>query len=302
MSKSKNNHIRLDASTITFNSLKYVLLTLCAVGCVLPFIIIISGSLSDNATILKEGYGLLPKNFSVDAYATIFKSPERILQAYKMTIIYTVIGTAVGLTVIVLTAYVISRKEFKYRNIVSFMIYFTTIFGGGMVPWYLMYANVLNLKGTTFVMWFPAIMSPFLVILMRTFISGSVPDAITESAKIDGAGPGTILLRIVLPIIGPGLATVGLFLALGYWNDWYRTSMFATSTDAWELQFYLYNMLNAADSIREMSQSTSISIEALPSQTMKLAMAVVATGPILLVYPFIQRFFVSGITIGAVKG
>jgi len=291
-----------DPSTIPFHIVKGVLLTLLSIICVLPFIVIISGSLTDNLTILKEGFSLLPRNFTPEAYRTIFRSPEGIIQAYKMNFYYTFMGTALGLLIITLTAYVISRKDFKYRNSVSFLIYFTTIFGGGMIPWYMMYANVLNLRGTTLAIWFPALMSPFLVILMRTFITGSVPDAVVESAKIDGAGHWTIFWRIVLPVLGPGLATVGLFQALGYWNDWYRSSMFSTSSETWSLQFYLYDMVNSTLAMRQMAQNVSLNTADLPTQTVKLAMAVVATGPVLLFYPFVQRYFVSGITIGAVKG
>lgn len=294
--------IKKGKAEIAFNIITYVFLTLGSIICVLPFIIILSGSFTDNYTIVTEGYSVLPRNLTLSAYKTIFKAPEDILQAYKMTFYYTIVGTGLGLLMITLTAYVISRKEFKYRNTVSFLIYFTSIFGGGMIPWYLMYANVLGLKGSTFAIWFPALMSPFLVILMRTFISGSVPDAITESAKIDGAGHLTIFFKIVLPVLGPGLATVGLFLALGYWNDWYRSSMFSTSSQTWELQFYLYDLLNASTAIKQMAQNSSISTADLPTQSVKLAMAVVATGPVLLLYPFVQRYFVSGITVGAVKG
>ena len=291
-----------DRSEIPFNIIKGVLLTLLSVVCVLPFIVIISGSLTDNYTILKEGFSLFPRNLTPEAYRTIFRSPEGIIQAYKMNFYYTFMGTVLGLLVITLTAYVISRKDFKYRNSVSFLIYFTTIFGGGMIPWYMMYANVLNLRGSTLAIWFPALMSPFLVILMRTFITGSVPDAVVESAKIDGAGHWIIFWRIVLPVLGPGLATVGLFQALGYWNDWYRSSMFSTSSDTWSLQFYLYDMVNSTMAMRQMAQNVSLNTADLPTQTVKLAMAVVATGPVLLFYPFVQRYFVSGITIGAVKG
>ena len=294
--------IKKTKTTIVFEILTYTLLILGSLICVFPFIIIVSGSLTDNLTILKEGYSILPRDITLSAYKTIFKAPKDILQAYKMTIYYTVVGTAVGLIMTTLTGYVISRKEFKYRNTVSFLIYFTSIFGGGIIPWYLMYANVLGLKGTTFAIWFPAVMTPFLVILMRTFITGSVPDAITESAKIDGAGHFTIFVKIVLPVLRPGLATVGLFLALGYWNDWYRSSMFSTNSETWELQFYLYDMLNATTALKQMSQSANIATADLPTQSVKLAMAVVATGPILLLYPFVQKFFVSGIKVGAVKG
>lgn len=302
MADKKHNRIRKDSVMIAFDVIKYILLTITSLLCVLPFVLIVSGSITSNETILREGYSLLPRDISFDAYSMIFKAPKDILQAYKITIYYTAVGTLTGLAVIVLTAYVISRKEFKYRNVVSFLIYFTSIFGGGLVAWYLMYTNILGLKGTTFAIWFPAIMSPFLVILMRTFITGSVPDAIVESAKIDGAGHGTVLTRIVLPVLGPGLATVGLFLALGYWNDWYRSSMFSTDSSTWELQFYLYNMLNASQALKAMSQASSVPMDSMPGQTMKLAMAVVATGPVLIFYPFVQRYFVTGITIGAVKG
>lgn len=302
MADKKHNRIRKDSVMIAFDVIKYILLTITSLLCVLPFVLIVSGSITSNETILREGYSILPRDISFDAYSMIFKAPKDILQAYKITIYYTSVGTLTGLAVIVLTAYVISRKEFKYRNVVSFLIYFTSIFGGGLVAWYLMYTNILGLKGTTFAIWFPAIMSPFLVILMRTFITGSVPDAIVESAKIDGAGHGTVLTRIVLPVLGPGLATVGLFLALGYWNDWYRSSMFSTDSSTWELQFYLYNMLNASQALKAMSQASSVPMDSMPGQTMKLAMAVVATGPVLIFYPFVQRYFVTGITIGAVKG
>lgn len=291
-----------DRTTIVFDVIKGVLLTLLSILCVLPFIVIISGSFTSNSAIIHEGFSILPREFTTEAYATIFRTPNDIIQAYKMNLYYTFIGTALGLIIITLTAYVISRKEFKYRNTVSFLIYFTTIFGGGIIPWYLMYANVLGLRGTTLAIWFPALMTPFLVILMRTFIVGAVPDAVVESAKIDGAGHWCIFWQIVLPVLGPGLATVGLFQALGYWNDWYRASMFSTNSSTWSLQFYLYDLVNSTQAMKQMAQYASVNTGDLPTQSVKLAMAVVATGPVLLFYPFVQRYFVSGITVGAVKG
>ena len=291
-----------DRSGRGFDIMKGILLAVLSLLCVLPFIVIISGSFTSNQEIIRNGFSLLPRGFTTEAYSTIFETPEDILQAYKMNFYYTAIGTALGLIIITLTAYVISRKEFKYRNKVSFLIYFTTIFGGGMIPWYLMYANVLNLRGTTLAIWFPALITPFLVILMRTFIVGAVPDAVVESAKIDGAGHWRIFWQIVLPVLGPGLATVGLFQALGYWNDWYRSSMFSTSSQTWSLQFYLYDLVNSTQAMRQMAQYANVNTADLPTQSVKLAMSVVATGPILILYPFVQRYFVSGITVGAVKG
>ena len=291
-----------DRSGRGFNIIKGILLAILSLLCVLPFIVIISGSFTSNQEIIRNGFSLLPRGFTTEAYNTIFEIPEDIIQAYKMNFYYTFIGTALGLIIITLTAYVISRKEFKYRNKVSFLIYFTTIFGGGMIPWYLMYANVLNLRGTTLAIWFPALITPFLVILMRTFIVGAVPDAVVESAKIDGAGHWRIFWQIVLPVLGPGLATVGLFQALGYWNDWYRSSMFSTSSKTWSLQFYLYDLVNSTQAMRQMAQYADVNTADLPTQSVKLAMSVVVTGPILILYPFVQRYFVSGITVGAVKG
>lgn len=296
------NKIKEPASTLVLRFISGTFAILGSIVCLFPFLIIVSGSFTDNMTILHEGFSIIPKKFSLEAYKTIFRAPKDIMQAYIMTTYYTVVGTSLGLFATALCGYVISRNEFKYRNNVSFLIYFTSIFGGGIIPWYLMYASVLGLKGSTIAIWFPALTSPFHIILMRTFIKSAVPDAITESAKIDGAGHFTIFFRVVLPVLGPGLATVGLFLALGYWNDWYRSSMFSTNSDTWELQFYLYNLMNAQTAIKQMAQYTGLSTADLPTESVKMAMAVVATGPVLLFYPFVQKYFVTGITIGAVKG
>jgi len=276
-------------------------ITIFTLLCIIPFIIIISGSLTDNTSIAVDGYHLIPKVFSLDAYKIIFMFPKIILQAYKVTTINTIVGTSLGLLFISMTGFVLSRKDFKYRNKISFLIYFTTIFGGGLIPWYIMINNTLKLHDSYIAICYPGLMTPFLIILMRTFISSTVPDEILEAAKIDGAGNFRIYLSIVLPVIGPGLATVGLFLALGYWNDWFLSSLFMSTTSKYELQFYLYNMLNSSKALTEMMSGSSVNIKP-PSESVKLAMTMVAIGPILLLYPFIQRYFVSGITVGAVKG
>ncbi len=294
--------IRKTKYTGAVNLAAYIILSIFSVMCVLPFVVIVSGSLTDNAIIVSEGYSLLPKGFTLEAYQTIFKTPKDILKAYGVTMFCTAIGTGIGLVMTTLTGYVLSRKEFKYRNTISFLIYFTTIFGGGLVPWYFMISGVLKLKGTLMAIWMPGLTTAFFIILMRTFIVASVPDELTEAAKIDGAGHGTIFTRVVTPILKPGLATVGLFLALGYWNDWFRSSLFSTSQSTWTLQYYLYNLVNRAEALRSMANQSRITIDNLPTEAVKLAMAVVATGPILLLYPFVQKYFVSGITVGAVKG
>lgn len=288
---------------ILFNLLAYTAIILITAGCVLPFILIISGSLTDNASITVDGYHLIPKVFSVEAYKTIFEFPTTILQAYQVTTLNTLAGTVFGLFFISMTGYVLARKDFRYRNKISFLIYFTTLFGGGLIPWYIMINNVLKLHDSYLALTLPGLMTPFLIILMRTFITSTLPDEMIEAAKIDGAGDFRIYWSIVLPVITPGLATVGLFLALHYWNDWYLSLLFITTTSKYELQFYLYNMLNSSQALNLMLSGTGAAVVINPPvESVKLAMAIIAAGPILLLYPFIQRYFISGITVGAVKG
>ncbi len=290
-------------SIVLFNVIAYIFISFVTVFCLLPFLIVISGSLTDNTSIVLDGYHLWPKVFSLEAYEMIFAFPESIGRAYLVTVCNTLVGTALGLFLISMDGYVLSRKEFKYRNKFTFLIYFTTIFGGGLVPWYIMIARVLNLRDSYIAICFPALMSPFLIILMRTFISSSIPDEIFESAKIDGAGNFKAYTSIAVPIIKPGLATVGLFLALGYWNDWYLSSLFITTPEKYSLQFYLYNVLNSYETVNRMLSGKGVTVtNNMPTESVKLAMAVIATGPVLLFYPFVQKYFVAGITVGAVKG
>lgn len=295
--------IKVSKHTVAFNSIAYVYISIVTILCLLPFLIIISGSFTDNASIALYGYSLIPRKFSAEAYKTIFMFPQGVLKAYLVTTTNTAVGTALGLFMISMAGYVLSRKDFKYRNKLAFFIYFTTLFGGGLVPWYIMMVKILKLKDTYAALCFPGLMTPFLIILMRTFITSEVPDEIVESSKIDGANNFRIYRSIVLPVIKPGLATVGLFLALNYWNDWYLSSMFISSPDKYELQFYLYNMLNSFEVLNQMmAGKVSVTNVQVPTESVKLAMAVIATGPVLFFYPFIQRYFVSGITVGAVKG
>jgi putative aldouronate transport system permease protein len=295
--------IRMPASAVAFNVVAYIVVTFVALFCLLPFLTIISGSFSDNTWITKHGYTLLPQQFSFKAYEIIFRTPDRILKAYAVTGLNTIAGTTTGLFCMSMAGYVLSRKSFKHRNKLMFFIYFTTLFGGGLVPWYIMIAKVFKLMDSYIAIWYPMLMSPFLIILMRTFITSAFPDEVMESAIIDGAGHFRIYRSIVLPIVIPGLAAVGLLLSLNYWNDWYLSSLFISTQGKFELQFYLYNMLNSVEEIRRLTYAgANINQVDAPTETLKLAMAVIATGPVLFFYPFAQRYFIAGITIGAVKG
>lgn len=298
--RKQKSAVKKPKSTLYFEIFAYLFVILMMLFCLFPILLILSGSITDNEILIRHGYRLFPEKFSLDAYGYIFRHPEGIVDAYTNTILVTAAGTLAGLFIISMTGYVLQRPDFKYRNTISFIIYFTTLFGGGLIPWFIMMSKFLHLTNTYMARILPLLMSPFLIILMRTFISSTVPHEVIESATIDGAGDFKIFYRIVLPIIGPGLATVGLFLALGYWNDWYLTSLFITKKSMFSLQYYLYDMLNSARFAQDMGIPTG-NVQ-LPSESIKMALVVVVTGPIILLYPFVQRYFVTGITIGAVKG
>jgi putative aldouronate transport system permease protein len=296
-------HIKDDTSTKLFQVIAYTVIILGSLACLFPFLLIISASLTGNESIIKDGYHLIPKQFSLEGYKTVFIFPDEVLRAYGVTLFTTIVGTVLGLFFMTMAGYVLSRRDFKYRNSLSFYIYFTTLFGGGLVPWYILMTKYLGLLDTYSVLIFPGLMTPFLIILMKNFIRSAVPEELFESAKIDGAGDFKIYYRIILQLSMPGIATVGLFLALAYWNDWFSSSLFINDPHKYQLQYYLYNVINSAQFIAQMGAGTGISLTGdMPTESTKMAMAIVVTGPILLLYPFIQRYFVKGLTIGAVKG
>ncbi|MCI5564100.1 MAG: carbohydrate ABC transporter permease [Clostridiales bacterium] len=286
-----------------FNLVSKILLGLFALLCLLPFVLMIVGSFTDNGEVIREGYSLFPKKWSTAAYDMLFSYPDNIIRAYRNTIVQTVVGTAISLFCISGTGYVLSRQDFQSRNIVAFYFYFTMLFGGGLIPWYIVMKQVLHLENTLWAIMVPSFFSAYNIFLMRNFIKQGVPVELIECSKLDGAGDARIYLQIVLPLSLPSLATIGLFVALGLWNDWYLCMLFISDSELQSLQYYLYSMLNSAKALREIQSRSGIVLDVdLPSETSKLAMSMVATGPILLVYPFIQRFFIKGLTVGAVKG
>lgn len=280
----------------------YTMLTVLALFCIIPFLLVISSSLTEEQAILEQGFQLIPPQFSLEAYQLLFEYPADLLKAYGITISVTALGTLLGLFLTSMTAYVLARKDFKWRNGFSFFFFFTTLFSGGLVPWYLLMVNYLQLKDTMLALVLPLLMNVFYIIVMKSFMS-SIPEAIIESAKIDGSGDFQIYVRFILPLSKPALATIGLFIALAYWNDWYNALLFISNSDLMPLQYYLYRLLGNMDGMRKaMMESGAIVNINIPSESLKMAMTIVATGPILLAYPLIQRYFVQGLTIGAVKG
>lgn len=280
----------------------YVALTLLAVFCLFPFILVISSSLTEESKIIEDGFQIIPTAFSLEAYGILFEYPQEMLKAYGVTITVTLLGTLFGLFLTSMTAYVLARKDFKWRSHFSFFFFFTTLFSGGLVPWYLLIVNYLDLKDTLIVLILPMLMNVFYIIVMKSFMS-SIPEAIIESAKIDGAGDFQIYMRFVIPLSKPALATIGLFIALGYWNDWYNALLFISDSDLMPLQYYLYRLLGNMDGMRKAMMAAGAVVSSdIPTESLKMAMTIVATGPIMIAYPFIQRYFVQGLTIGAVKG
>jgi len=298
----KPRAIKLSASDRWLRGISYVWITLFALFCLLPFVLIVSASFSSESAIRADGFGLWPKEFTFAAYELIFQSPRQILGAYAVTVSMTVFGTAIGLFVIAMTGYALYRQDFPFRNHISFFIYFTTLFSAGLAPTFLWVGRDLGLRGTYLAVFLQLLMTPWLIILMKNFMK-TVPYEIVESGKIDGAGDFRIFAKLTLPMMKPALATIGLFLALAYWNEWYLSSLYLGSTVEFKpLQYYLYNVINTASALRNSVAGANVSIADLPSNTLKMASAVVATGPILLFYPFVQKYFVTGITVGAVKG
>lgn len=300
------HHRRLpkSASEISFRVLGYVLLFSFGMICVIPFALIIISSFTSESALVRSGFTLFPEEFSLEAYKMVFTNPERIGRAYLNTIFVTCVGTVTSLLLNTLTGYVLSRKDFKWRNGFSFFFFFTTLFNGGLIPWYLLCTQVLHLKNTYLGLILPMSFSVWNMIIAKNFMLG-IPYEISESAKIDGAGELRIYFQMYLPISKPLLATLGLFAALGYWNDWYNSMLFSTKEEMQSLQYFLQDMLSTIQALKRLIAEGHMEVTenlVLPTTAMRMAMTCVVTGPIIFLYPLVQRYFVKGLTIGAVKG
>ena len=285
-----------------FLGIAYVLTVLFAVICLLPFYLILVGSFTKESTILTEGYSffLTARNFSLEAYKMAFKSPDTIVRAYGITIFVTAVGTITAVGLSAMTGYVLARPDFPWRNKISFFFFFTTLFSGGLVPWYLMCSKFFKFNNHVYSLILPCLFSVWNMIIAKSFMKG-IPFELTEAAKVDGAGDFRIFWKIILPAAKPLIATIGLFTALTYWNDWYNCMLYITDEDKFMLQYYLQRMLGSAEAMRLVAEKSGIPITTVPLESMKMAMTVIATGPIILLYPFLQKYFVTGIVMGAVK-
>ncbi len=301
IAKKKRSGQVTGKDTLIINIIGYVLIGIFALICVIPFYLIIVASFTSEATLIRSGYPILPKEFDVQSYLLCLKNPVSILRAYITTIFVTLFGTLCSVLLASMTGYVLSRQDFPWRNKFSFFFFFTTLFNGGLVPWYIICVRYLNMKNSYFALILPLMFSVWNMIIAKTFMCG-IPQAITESAKIDGANDIVIFGKLILPLSKPLIATLSLFSALAYWNDWYNCMIFITDENKFNLQYYLQRMLGSAEAMRIVAEKSGIALPSVPLEGMKMAMTVIATGPIVLLYPFVQRYFVKGLTIGAVKG
>lgn len=247
-----------------------------------------------------NGYGFLPKAFSLKAYEFIFLQSKSLIRAYGVTIFVTVVGTFLSMMVTMTFAYVLSRKDFVFHKSANFFVFFTILFSGGTVPTYMLMVNGLHLKNNIFALMLPYLVMTFNVILMRNYFSGT-PTALIESAKIDGASEIGILFKIILPISLPGMGTVGLLYLLTYWNDWYQALLYIDDPNMQPLQQMLQRMMSIAE-LMNSNTSGMLTAAQVPAETARMAMCIMAIGPIVLVFPFVQKFMVQGLTMGSVKG
>jgi putative aldouronate transport system permease protein len=280
----------------------YIFIFIFALLCLLPFVLVLSASFTDENALARNGYALYPTKFSLNAYKLIFTNRTNpVFRAYGVTIFVTVAGTLINTFITSMAAFTLANKRVKYRNNIALFFYITMVFGGGLVPWYLM-CRSLGLINNIFSLIVPNLLfSPFNMFLVRNYMSG-IPDSLRESAILDGAHDATILFRIFIPLCVPVIATVVLFTGIGYWNDWFNAIMLVNDNKLYPLQYLLFQLqsnIRSLQMLQNMGGTVSVN---LPSESLKMATAVVTIGPIIIMYPFLQKYFVKGLIIGAVKG
>lgn len=273
---------------------------------IVPFLLIIAASFTEEKTLLEEGYKLIPSKWSVSAYQYVFRNPGQLIDSYKVTIFYSITATFLSMLVMMLMAYPLSRPTYKYKTPLTFFIFFTMLFTGGLVPTYIWVTRYMHLGNTVWVYILPYLVNPFYLIVIRTFFQG-LPISLVESAKIDGARELQIFFKIILPLSKPVIATISLLTLLAKWNDWNTALIYITQKELYSLQYLLQKILREVEFIKNMASSTPVAgvnfdMSNVPSETMRFAMCIVAAGPMLVVFPFFQKYFAKGLTVGAVKG
>lgn len=309
MKKNKKNTeegLKFNRISKPNNVLFNIIFIILSLLCIVPLIFVAIISITSEASIQQFGYRFFPKEISFFAYEFLWKSKGKIFTSFGISVIITVVGTIVGLFLNATMGYVLSRKNYALRKFFTYVILIPMLFNGGMISFYLVVSRVLNLKNSLLALILPIAVSSFYIIVLRTFFTTTVPDSIIESAKIDGAGQLRIFFEIVLPISLPALATIGLFLTFSYWNDWFNAMLFIDKDELLPLQAVLMRIEKNVEFMKQnssvMGGSASDVIANLPAESAKMAIVMIVTLPIACTYPFFQKYFISGLTVGAVKG
>ncbi|AEJ60639.1 ABC-type transporter, integral membrane subunit [Spirochaeta thermophila DSM 6578] len=286
---------------LVFQFVGYGLLIVVVILCVAPLLLVVSGSLSSEESIYQHGFWFIPREFSFDAYRILFKAPKDVLQALWISVLVAATGTITSVFVACMVAYVLIQPEFAYKRFFSIFIYFTAIFSGGLIPTYILMVRYLHLKNTLLALILPQWITAWNLFLLRNFFT-EIPYSVVESARIDGAKEFTIMTRLVIPMAMPGITTIALFQILYYWNDWVQAMLYITDKALYPFQYYLYTMLHNFLSVQNAIANAGIVLPSVPTESFKMAMTVIAILPIAIIFPFIKRFFVTGLSKGAIKG
>ena len=280
--------------------LNLVFIVMCIIF-IIPFILLLSISFSNEIDIAKYGYSIIPRHFDLTAYRYLFAKPKQIINGYKVTIAFSVLGTAYSLFTTSMLGYALSQKALPGRKVITFLLFFTMLFGGGLVPTYILISQYLHLSNNLLVYILPGAVGAYNAFMMRTFFN-DLPDGIIESALIDGANDYTIYFKFVLPLSKPILATLGIMRFLGLWNDWGTSMLYITDDNLISLQYLLQRIMRNIELLNKSEYASQMLGDIIPSETVRMAMAVVVAGPALVVFPFFQKYFVKGITVGSIKG
>ena len=284
-----------------FDILIYIMVLVFSLFCIVPMLLVIMVSFTDESAIAKYGYRLIPRDLSLEAYGLIFNQGSTLINSYSVSLTITIVGTLLAVMITAMAAFTLANKQVRYRNTLALYFFFTMIFNGGIVPWYIM-CSKLGLQNNIFALIIPGLVfNPFNLFLVRNFMKG-IPDSLMESAKMDGAGDAVIAFRIYFPLCTPVLAAVALFYGLAYWNDWWNSIMLVENKNLYPLQYLLFKMQSELQMLRDLQIYSANTTVKPPTESLKMATVVVTIGPIVFLYPFLQKYFVKGLIIGSVKG
>jgi putative aldouronate transport system permease protein len=284
----------------------HLVFILIALVCVVPLLVILSISLSSEDSIRQTGYHMFPVAFSTEAYSFVIQQGTMILRALGVSVLVTGVGTVLGVLLTTSMGYVLSQSNYKLKGLLTWVVFIPMVFNGGLVSSYYINSNMLGLKDTVWALILPLAVSSFNVIICKTFFKSTIPDGLIESAEIDGASQFRIFFSIILPISLPVLATIGLFLCFAYWNDWFQSMLYINNQNLFSLQALLNNLMSNVDALAKNASSMGVSysmlVATMPKETARMAVAILIVLPVAFAYPFFQKYFISGLTVGAIKG